>query len=68
MTVASFTADDVARETGKLAELLMDAVASGASVGFLPPLERGGRSPIGGPSPTQSGWIPACCWSPWKAA
>jgi GNAT superfamily N-acetyltransferase len=42
MTVASFTADDVARETGKLAELLMDAVASGASVGFLPPLERGG--------------------------
>jgi hypothetical protein len=31
MTVVSFTAEDVARETGKLAELLMDAVASGAS-------------------------------------
>jgi hypothetical protein len=40
MTVTAFTADDVARESGRLAELLIDAVESGASVGFLPPLER----------------------------
>jgi acetyltransferase len=41
MTIAAFTAADVAREIGQLADLLMDAVESGASVGFLPPLERG---------------------------
>jgi GNAT superfamily N-acetyltransferase len=38
MTVATFGADDAEREVVQLAELLMDAVESGASVGFLPPL------------------------------
>jgi GNAT superfamily N-acetyltransferase len=38
MTVATFTAGDAEREILPLAELLMDAVESGASVGFLPPL------------------------------
>jgi ribosomal protein S18 acetylase RimI-like enzyme len=40
MTIAVLTAESVARDIGQLAELLVDAVESGASVGFLPPLSR----------------------------
>jgi ribosomal protein S18 acetylase RimI-like enzyme len=36
--VVSFTADETERHIGQLTELLIDAVASGASVGFMPPL------------------------------
>ncbi len=36
--IANLTAADVARERSALVALLVDAVASGASVGFLPPL------------------------------
>jgi len=38
--VISFSADEALEHAGPLAELLMDAVESGASVGFLPPLGR----------------------------
>ena len=36
--IFSFTAEQAAKEIAQLANLLMDAVDSGASVGFLPPL------------------------------
>ena len=36
--VVSFTAEDAARHLEQLAALLVDAVDSGASVGFMPPL------------------------------
>lgn len=35
------TVEEVSREMGQLADLLIDAVDSGASIGFLPPLGRG---------------------------
>jgi acetyltransferase len=38
--VVRLQTDDVTRHAGPLAELLIDAVDSGASVGFLPPLSR----------------------------
>ena len=38
MTIETLDVAAAARETGTLAELLCDAVDSGASVGFLPPL------------------------------
>ncbi|HYL77119.1 MAG TPA: GNAT family N-acetyltransferase [Bryobacteraceae bacterium] len=36
--VVSFTPEQAEAEAGQLAELLIDAVDSGASIGFLPPL------------------------------
>ena len=36
--ILSFTPDEAGRDMQHLADLLMDAVASGASVGFMPPL------------------------------
>ena len=38
MTIETLDVAAAAREAGALAELLCDAVARGASVGFLPPL------------------------------
>jgi ribosomal protein S18 acetylase RimI-like enzyme len=38
MTIDALDADAVDRETGALVDLLRDAVESGASIGFLPPL------------------------------
>jgi acetyltransferase len=37
--IACFSADQAGREIGQLAGLLVDAVDSGASVGFMPPLD-----------------------------
>ncbi len=37
--LASYAADQAERQIDQLADLLIDAVASGASVGFLPPFE-----------------------------
>jgi acetyltransferase len=37
-TIACFSAEQAGREIGQLARLLVDAVESGASVGFMPPL------------------------------
>ncbi len=39
-SISSFTPDVAKREMDQLAELLIDAVDSGASVGFMPPLSR----------------------------
>jgi len=36
--ILSFTPDEAERDIQQLADLLMDAVASGASIGFMPPL------------------------------
>ena len=38
--ITTLTADQAEAALDQLCELLMDAVASGASVGFMPPLER----------------------------
>ncbi|HTS28749.1 MAG TPA: GNAT family N-acetyltransferase [Bryobacteraceae bacterium] len=40
VTIAPLSSEQAEEAIGQLAELLMDAVASGASVGFMPPLER----------------------------
>jgi acetyltransferase len=40
MTIRAFTADEAGRDIGQLADLLIDAVDSGASIGFLPPLPK----------------------------
>src|SRR5579872_3173165 len=37
--IVSFTAEQAEQNINQLAELLMDAVESGASIGFLPPLK-----------------------------
>ena len=37
--ILSFTPEQAERDIQQLADLLMDAVASGASIGFMPPLE-----------------------------
>ncbi len=37
-TVTRFSAEQADREIGQLTGLLVDAVESGASIGFLPPL------------------------------
>jgi acetyltransferase len=36
--IVTFTPEQAAAEIGQLADLLMDAVDSGASIGFMPPL------------------------------
>ena len=38
--ILSFTPDEAERDIQQLADLLMDAVASGASIGFMPPLTK----------------------------
>jgi acetyltransferase len=38
--IVTFTAEQADREIGQLADLLIDAVESGASIGFMPPLSR----------------------------
>jgi len=38
--IVSFTVEQAEGEIGQLAELLMDAVEGGASIGFMPPLSR----------------------------
>jgi ribosomal protein S18 acetylase RimI-like enzyme len=41
VTIVTLAAPDVARERAALSALLVDAVAGGASIGFLPPLGEG---------------------------